>query len=77
MDSVYMYEIGYYVGLFMGGAAMGGLIPFVIFAVKKQWTLGFLALALCGFSVFIHRAGPAVAGVLFLIGAIRCYNARN
>lgn len=72
-----MYMAGYYLGQFTAGALMGGLIPFIIFAVKKQWSLGFFGLAVCGMLAFAHPVASVVAGAAFLVGAIRAYNNRG
>ena len=71
------YMIGFYLGKFIAGALIGGGIPFIIYAVKKQWGLGFLALVVCGLVGFIHSIASIIAGILFLIGAIKTYNNRN
>lgn len=71
------YLFGYYLGKFFAGAAIGGGIPFIIFAIKKQWGLGFLGLVVCGLVGFIRPIASVIAGVLFLIGSIKTYNNRN
>ena len=67
---------GHYLGLFSGGAVIGGIIPFIIFARKKRWGLGFLALLCCGLSSFIHPVASIVVGILFIIAAVKADNER-
>lgn len=71
------YMLGFYLGKFAAGALIGGGIPFIIFAIKKQWGLGFLGLLVCGLAGFIHPIASIVVGILFLIGAIKSYNNRS
>ena len=75
MYSSYMMEL--YLGQFAAGAVIGGIIPFIIFAVKKRWGLGFLSLLVCGAAGLIHPIAGIVTGVLFIIGAIKAYNERS
>ena len=65
------YMEGYYFGRFIAGALIGGIIPFIIFAVKKRWGFAFLSLLLCGLASFIHSIASIVAGVIFIICAIK------
>ena len=71
------YMMGFYLGKFFAGALIGGGIPFIVFAIKKQWGLGFLGLFVCGLVGFIHPIASIIVGVLFLIGAIKAYNNRH
>ena len=71
------YMIGFYSGKFFAGALIGGIIPFIVFAVKKRWGLGFLGLLVCGLVGFIHPIASIVVGILFLIGSIKAYNERR
>ena len=70
------YMAGYYMGGFLAGALIGGIIPFIIFAVKKRWGLAFLSLLLCGLVSFIHSIASIVAGVILIICAITARNDR-
>ena len=70
------YILGFYLGRFFAGAVIGGIVSFIIFAVKKRWGLGFLALLTCGLVGFIHPIASIIVGILFIIGAIKAYNER-
>lgn len=72
-----IYMTSFYLGRFLAGALIGGGIPFIIFAIKKQWGLAFVGLLVCGLVGFIHPVASIVAGILFLIGAIKAYNNRS
>ena len=65
------YMAGAYLGLFLGGALIGGLIPFIICLFKKRLSMGFAALLLCGLAAFIHSMASIVLGVVFIVAAIR------
>ena len=71
------YFMSFYFGMFLGGALVGGIIPFIIFAIKKRWGLAFLSLLLCGLAAFIHSIASIVVGVVLIICAIRAYNERG
>ena len=71
------YAIGFSLGHFLAGAVIGGLISFIIFAVKKRWGLGFLALLACGLASFIHPIASIAAGIVFIIWAIIAHNERT
>lgn len=71
------YMIGFSLGRFFAGALIGGGIPFIIFAIKKQWGLAFGCLLVCGLVGFLHPIASIIAGILFLIGAIKAYNNRS
>ena len=75
-DSMYgslrsAYSSGYALGQFLGGALIGGLIPAIIFFVKKRWKLGFSSLITCGAVGYVFPIGALIAGVIFLIAAIK------
>ena len=71
------YSIGFSLGHFFAGAVIGGLISFIIFAVKKRWGLGFLSLLTCGLVSFIHPIASIAAGIVFIICAVKTYNERT
>ncbi len=71
------YMTGMYLGQFLAGAIIGGIIPFIIFVVKKRWKLAFLSLLACGAAGLLHPIAGIAAGVLFIIGAVKAYNERK
>lgn len=68
---------GLYLGRFFGAAVIGGIVPFIIYAVKKRWGLEFLSLLLCGFAGFIHPIAAIFAGVIMIFCAAKAYNKRS
>ena len=71
------YMIGDLLGRFAAGALIGGLVPMIIFAYKKQAGLGIFGMVSCGMLAFAHPIASIVCGIGFLVGAIRTYNNRN
>ena len=63
--------LGVYLGQILMGALIGGLIPLIIFFVKKRWGLGVTALISCGIVTLIHPIASIVVGIIFLIAAIK------
>ena len=70
------YMMGRFLGFFLAGAVVGGIIPFIVFAVKKRWGLAFLSLLVCGLAGFAHSIGSIVAGVILILCAIKAENER-
>lgn len=77
MNLIESYMTGISLGYAFTGALLGGIIPFIIFAIKKHWVLAALSLLGCGLAAFIHPIASLVVGVLFLIASIRVYDNRN
>lgn len=71
------YMMGVYVGLFVMGALVGGIIPCIIFAVKKHWGLALLSPILCGFAAFFHSIASIALGIILIIYAISTPNNRE
>ncbi|MBR5288858.1 MAG: hypothetical protein IKU34_09780 [Clostridia bacterium] len=65
------YMLGFYLGKFAAGAVIGGLIPFIICAVKKNWKKGLLSMLVCGLVSFIHPVASLAAGVAMIVYAIK------
>lgn len=77
MNAYRSYMTGFNTGYASAGALLGGIIPFIIFAIKKRWVLGVLSLLGCGLASFIHPIASLVAGVLFFIASIRAFDNRR
>lgn len=64
------YWLGFYVGMFITGAAIGGIIPMIIFFVKKSWLMGIISPIICGMLSFINPLVSIICGVILMIAAI-------
>lgn len=66
-----MMGISYYLGFFLGGAFIGGIIPWVIAKRKGRTGIGCASFLFCGLAGFINPLLSVGVGVVFLIAAIK------
>ena len=65
------FIVSMYLGQYLSGALIGGLIPFIIAFIKKRWGLGVMAFILCGAAALLHSVASIVVGIVFIVIAIK------
>lgn len=61
------YMLGFYFGLCLTGAIVGGVIPLIISIVKKRIGIGVLAFFSCGLVALIESWVSILVGIGFII----------